>query len=123
MAVTSSCSMVLSNTVRASQNWPVFSNLLGGAMLGVTAASATAITIDEVTYRERRQKLKEQESGRVLQIDRIKELKEYLQGKDTAIEKFDGELFSRLIEKVIVRSLVEVTFVFKTGVEVREVLE
>lgn len=75
------------------------------------------------TYRERRQKLKEQESGRVLQIDRIKELKEYLQGKDTAIEKFDGELFSRLIEKVIVRSLVEVTFVFKTGVEVREVLE
>ena len=48
--------------------------------------------------------------------------KEYLQGTDTAIEKFDGELFGRLIEKVVVRSLVEVTFVFKTGVEVKELL-
>jgi len=74
------------------------------------------------TYRERRQKLKEQEAGRVLQLDRLKELKEYLRGTDIAIEKFDGELFGKLIEKVIVRSLVEVTFVFKTGVEVREVL-
>ncbi len=34
---------------------------------------------------------------------------------------FHGELIGRLIEKVMVTSLVEVTFVFKTGVEVREV--
>ena len=44
------------------------------------------------TYRERRQKLKEQEAGRVLQLDRIKELKEYLQGTNTSVDKFDGEL-------------------------------
>jgi hypothetical protein len=29
-----------------------------------------------------------------------------MQGKNTAVEKFDGELFGRLIEKVIVRPLV-----------------
>lgn len=75
------------------------------------------------TYRDRRQKVKKQEAGRVLQVDRIKEFKEYLQGKDTAVDKFDGELFGRLIEKVIVRSMIEVTFVFKTGVEVKEILE
>ena len=59
---------------------------------------------------------------RALQVDRIKELKEYLRGTDTSVDKFDGELFGRLIEKVIVRSLVEVTFVLKTGVEVKEIL-
>jgi len=74
------------------------------------------------TYRNRRQKLKEQEAGRVLQLDRLKELKEYLRGTDTSVDKFDGELFGKLIDKVIVRSLVEVTFVFKTGVEVKELL-
>jgi hypothetical protein len=74
------------------------------------------------TYRDRRQKLKEQEAGRVLQLDRLKELKEYLRGTDTSVDKFDGGLFSKLVDKVIVRSLVEVTFVFKTGVEVKEIL-
>ena len=62
------------------------------------------------------------QQNRVLQLDRIKELKEYLRGTDVGIDKFDGELFGRLIDKVVVRSLVEVTFVFKTGVEVKEVL-
>ena len=38
------------------------------------------------------------------------------------LTKFDGDLFRRLIEKVKVLSMVEVEFVFKTGVEVREIL-
>ena len=39
---------------------------------------------------------------------------------DSVLEGFDGELLGRLIEKVTVTTLVEVTFVFKTGVEVRK---
>ena len=38
------------------------------------------------------------------------------------LERFDGDLFGRLVEKVSVKSLAEVTFVFKTGVEVRTVM-
>ncbi len=37
-------------------------------------------------------------------------------------DRFDGDLFRRLIEKVKVRSMVEVEFVFKTGVEVMVIL-
>ena len=37
-------------------------------------------------------------------------------------ERFDGGLFRRLVDKVCVKSLVEATFVFKTGVEGREIL-
>lgn len=40
----------------------------------------------------------------------------------STFEKFDEDIFRRLIEKVRVKSMVEVNFVFKTGVEVREVL-
>lgn len=73
-------------------------------------------------FRARRQKLKEQTAQDTLQIERIKELKTFLKESDSVLERFDGDVFGRLIEKVIVTSLVEVTFVFKTGVEVREVL-
>jgi len=37
------------------------------------------------------------------------------------VAKFDEEIFRRLIKKVKVQSMVEAVFVFKTGVEVREV--
>jgi DNA invertase Pin-like site-specific DNA recombinase len=37
------------------------------------------------------------------------------------VTKFDEEIFRRLIEKVKVQSMVEAVFVFKTGVEVREI--
>ncbi|MDO9535471.1 MAG: hypothetical protein Q7J85_09100 [Bacillota bacterium] len=59
----------------------------------------------------------------VERIERIKDLKAYLKNSEGPLEKFDGDLFGRLVEKVIVTSLIEVTFVFKTGVEVNEVLE
>lgn len=68
-------------------------------------------------FRERRQKLKEQTAMDSLRIERIKELKAFLKDNDSVLDKFDGDLFGRLIEKVIVTSLIEVTFVFKTGVE------
>ena len=72
-------------------------------------------------FRERRQKLKEETAQDSLRIDRIKGLKAYLMDNDSVLERFDGMLFGRLIDKVMVTSLVEVTFVFKTGVELREV--
>jgi site-specific DNA recombinase len=50
-------------------------------------------------------------------------LREYIETQETALNKFDEDLFRRLIKKVSVKSLVEVTFVFKTGVEVKELLE
>ena len=37
------------------------------------------------------------------------------------VNKFDEEIFRRLIEKVKAQSMVEAVFVFKTGVEVREI--
>lgn len=36
--------------------------------------------------------------------------------------KFDGDIFQKLVEKVRVESMVELEFVFKMGVVVREVL-
>ncbi len=38
------------------------------------------------------------------------------------LTKFDEDLFRRVVEKVKVQSEIEVEFVFKVGVEVREVL-
>ena len=43
-------------------------------------------------------------------------------GLENEIDKFDEEIFRRVVEKVKVRSMVEVEFVFKAGVEVREIL-
>ena len=42
--------------------------------------------------------------------------------KEIGLTKFDGYVFRRLIEKIKVLSMVEVEFVFKSGVEVREIL-
>ena len=44
------------------------------------------------------------------------------EGVKAQVDEFDGDLFRRLIEKVKVRSMVEVEFVFKDGAEVRDVL-
>ena len=72
--------------------------------------------------REIKQKMKDTEAERVLRMNRIEELKDYIMAQEIAIERFDGDLFRRLIEKVKVQSMVEAVFVFKTGVEVREIL-
>ena len=55
-------------------------------------------------------------------MNRIKELKEFLLSRENGLTKFDENLFRRVVEKVKVQSMVEAIFVFKTGVEVREIL-
>ena len=48
--------------------------------------------------------------------------KAYLSAQHSLIDRFDGDSFRRLIEKVKIRSMVEVEFIFKGGFEVREIL-
>lgn len=73
-------------------------------------------------FRALRQKILDEETLKVLQIQRINDMREFLHGQTSPLDKFNEDIFRRLIEKVSVKSMVEVTFVFKTGVEVREVL-
>ncbi|WP_238457698.1 recombinase [Desulforamulus ferrireducens] len=44
-----------------------------------------------------------------------------LRGKEI-VKEFDEDLFTLLVERIRVKSLVEVVFVLKAGVEVREIL-
>ena len=64
----------------------------------------------------------DEEAQKVIRIQRIDELRQFIQEQYSPLERFDGDLFRRLLEKVSVKSLVEAVFVFKTGVEVNEVL-
>ena len=64
----------------------------------------------------------DEEAQKVIRIQRIDELRQFMQEQYSPLERFDGDLFRRLVEKVSVKSLVEAVFVFKTGVEVNEVL-
>jgi hypothetical protein len=54
-------------------------------------------------------------------LSRVREIEKMLRGWDV-VEKFDEELFTTLVEQIRVKSLVEVVFVLKDGVEVREIL-
>lgn len=72
--------------------------------------------------RERRQKLKDKQVEQVLRVNRITEIEEYLLAQECSLERFDEDLFGRVVEKVKVQSMVEAIFVFKTGVEVLEIL-
>lgn len=71
---------------------------------------------------ERMQRLKRQQAERALQAKRAQELQDYLITHETNLTKFAEDLFHRFVEKVKVRSMVEVEFVFKAGVDVREIL-
>ncbi|MCL4517226.1 MAG: hypothetical protein M1379_16855 [Firmicutes bacterium] len=42
--------------------------------------------------------------------------------QESGIDKFDDVLFRRFVEEVMIQSMAEVAFVFKVGLEVREVL-
>jgi len=57
-----------------------------------------------------------------LRTKQIKELKAFLKDNELVIEKFDGNLLWRLIKKMKVTFLVEVAFIFKSGVEVKEII-
>jgi site-specific DNA recombinase len=72
---------------------------------------------------ERKQKLNDAELEKLIRRNKVEELQEYLTSQDTPLARFDGDLFRRLIEKVLVHSMVEITFVFRSGVEVREILK
>ncbi|KLU65785.1 transposon Tn3 resolvase [Desulfosporosinus acididurans] len=74
--------------------------------------------------RGRRVGLKNAEAEGGWRKSKVEKFKDYLDARNgEPLDKFDGDLFRRLIEKVKVLSIVEVVFMFKVGVEVREVLE
>ncbi len=69
---------------------------------------------------ERKQKLKDADLEKLIRQNRIAEIEEYLKFQDTLLAKFDGEVFRRLVEKVIVHSMVEVTFILGLGLRSRK---
>jgi len=81
-----------------------------------------AIATEMEIMRERKQKVKDAEAERILRVDRIKEIQEHLNQQESPLDTFDEDLFRMLIEKVKILSINEVVFVFKTGVEVKEIL-
>ncbi|MDR3540681.1 MAG: recombinase family protein [Desulfosporosinus sp.] len=72
--------------------------------------------------RKKQQGLKETEAERVWKDRKGEEFIAYLAAQGSLLDKFDDDLFWRLIEKVKVHSMVEVEFVFKTGAEVWEIM-
>jgi rubrerythrin len=55
-------------------------------------------------------------------LSRVREIEKMLRERDV-VEEFEEELFTTLVEQIRVKSLVEVVFVLKAGVEVREILQ
>ena len=72
--------------------------------------------------REQMHRVKGRQTEQALRVKKVQELQDYLMAQKTNLTKFDEELFRRFVEKVKVRSIVEMEFVFKAGIEVREVL-
>jgi hypothetical protein len=69
-----------------------------------------------------RQKVKSDEVEKVWRNKMIGEFKAYLDAQGALVDKFDGDLFRKLVEKVRVVSMVEVEFVFKVAMEMRDIL-
>ena len=63
--------------------------------------------------RGRQQKLKDAEADRVQRDKQGEEFKAYLAAQDLLMDKFDEDLFWRLVNKVKVQSMVKVIFAFK----------
>ena len=74
------------------------------------------------SIRNRMQSLKEQQAERASRVNRVEELQDYLMVQEANLIEFDEEIFRRFVEKVKVQSMAEAAFVFKVGVEVREIL-
>lgn len=49
-------------------------------------------------------------------------MKKFLYSTETPLTKFDGVLFRRLVDKVIIQPLVEAVFTLRSGIELREKL-
>ena len=95
-------------------------NARTGLDVGSYDKEYSQLTAEMERFRGLRQKLQEGEAQKVIRIQRIDELRQFIQEQDTPLVRFDGNLFRRLVEKVSVMSLIDVIFVFKTGAEVRE---
>ena len=72
--------------------------------------------------RERKTAIEEAELSELMRQKRIEEMSNYLNSTETPFAKFDAVLFRRLVEKVMIHSLVEATFIFRSGIELREIL-
>lgn len=55
-------------------------------------------------------------------IQKVKEIEKILRDRQDIIKDFDRELFTQIVDKVKVISLVEVEFIYKSGVVVKEIL-
>ncbi|KEI03001.1 recombinase family protein [Clostridium botulinum] len=78
---------------------------------------------------EEMQKLKEKKAKfdntdliREKGLQKVKEIKKVLAGREDIIKKFDDELFTQIVKQVKVISLVEVEFVYKSGAKIKEIL-
>ena len=70
-----------------------------------------------------KQRIKSDEVEKAWRNRMIGEFKAYLDARGSEqVDKFDGDIFRKLVKRVRVQSMVEVEFVFKVGLEVREVL-
>lgn len=78
------------------------------------------LTAEMERLRMVRQKLQDQDAQKVIRIQRIDELRQFVQEQEIPLARFDGNLLRRLVEKVRVMSLDDFTFVFKTGAEIVE---
>lgn len=72
--------------------------------------------------KEKKAKFDNTDLIREKRLQKVKEIKKVLDGREDIIKKFDDELFSQMVEQVKVISLVEVEFVYKSGVMVKEIL-
>lgn len=67
-------------------------------------------------------KINKKENIKEENIRRIEEIEEFLKEKHGLIGVFDEELFKELVDKIKVISFVEVEFVYKIGVVIKEIL-
>jgi len=108
---------------------------LGQEMMGLVrlnARAGTGTSAYEAEYlrvseemeqiREKKVAIEEADLSEIMRQKRIQEMKKFLNSTDTPLTKFDAALFRRLVEKVVIYSLVEATFIFRCGVELREIL-
>jgi len=108
---------------------------LGQEMMGLVrlnARAGTGTSAYETEYirvsgemdliRERKAVIEEAELSELMQRKRIEELSKYLNSTETPFAKFDAALFRKLVEKVVIHSLVEATLIFRSGIELREIL-
>ena len=70
-----------------------------------------------------KQKVKGDEVEKSWRNRMVEEFKAYLDARGSEqVDKFDGDTFRKLVEKVRVESMVEVEFVLKSGFYLREVI-